>query len=205
MYYISCEDLIWDIIAHSPPNKVFALNDFKSCGSNDAIRKALSRASLTKKLLRIVDGVYTLPSNPSPSPGEVASALTRNHYWTVLPCTEYARFYLKLSDVYPSDDCFYSTGPTETYSYGPPTDRKHLKLIRITKRFVHELSFGAAVVVIALMDLDEHKITAEEVYSLSKSLTKDVKDELISRLHLIPARLRPVIEIICDRYGRSSR
>ena len=205
MSYISCEKLIWDHIAKAPEDSVFALNDFSLCGSDDSIRKVLSRASLSDKLVRITDGIYALPDNPSPSPAKVAGALSRNHHWIIRPGTELAREDLRLESFLQPYDVYYSSGPTISYTYGPPTDKKKFRLLRITRRFIYEMSYGASVVVIALMDLDEHRITAEEVLYLSKLLSKEIKQDLLRHLALIPARLRPIIELICGSYGRVSR
>lgn len=207
MFKESCEKAIFNYVIAQTPGTVFALSDFIEFGTYDAIRQALSRLAKRDYFMRLVPGIYYfIPDSHDgeiiyPTIETVAEALARNYKWTILPGPELARFLLGLNEEKPSVSVFLSSGNPSSYSY----DNFKLSFVHCSSKFISSMPYDDALVISALSDLDNHKITASEVYFLSQSLPLETKKSLISNLSFIPARLRPVIEIICDQYGRAGR
>ena len=95
-----------------------------------------------------------------------------------------------------------STGPKTRVEYAPGHE---VLLVHSAAKLFDGLSDEGAVVISALSDLDRHRITIDEVAALSRTLAPEVKKDLIENLPLVPPRLRPIIELICDCYGRTGR
>ena len=135
-----------------------------------------------------------------PSHEAVAHALARRSHWRILPATELARRRIGLSDEDPNLPKYLSTGPKTRVEYAPGHE---VLLVHSAAKLFDGLTNEAAIVISALSDLDKHRITIDEIAHLSKELAPDVKENLIENLSLVPPRLRPIIELICDCYGRS--
>ena len=204
----ACERDILSFMYAKPHDEVFTVEDFDALGSYDAVRKALSRLAQSENIERISMGLYRL--NPKwcndvpvlPSHEAVAHALARRSHWRILPATELARRRIGLSDEDPNLPKYLSTGPKARVEYAPGHE---VLLVHSAAKLFDGLTNEAAIVISALSDLDKHRITIDEIAHLSKELAPDVKENLIENLSLVPPRLRPIIELICDYYGRSRR
>lgn len=204
----ACEREIISFMYAKPHDAVFAVEDFDALGSYDAVRKALSRLTQSERIERICMGLYRL--NPKrcddvpalPSHEAVAQALARRSHWRILPATELARRRIGLSDEDPKLPKYLSTGPKTRVEYAPGHE---VLLVHSAAKLFDGLSDEGAVVISALSDLDRHRITIDEVAALSRTLAPEVKKDLIENLSLVPPRLRPVIELVCDCYGRAGR
>jgi len=188
--------------------KVFALADFESFGTYDAVRKALSRLYQKELVLRVYDGVYQLVRftksvEEDPPLDDVAMAIARNNEWSIVPDTEYARYLLCLSHDEPKEKIFMSTGWSNTYVYGHGVK---FRFRQVKGQYLKDMSYDAALVISALKDLDKHKLTIYEVYFLSTLISRETKENLLANIKSIPyKRIRPIIELICDDYGRIGR
>lgn len=198
------EAAIREAIFSMPEGTVFAMGDLQDLTSYDSLRKVLSRFCTAGHIERITQGIYRFA--PKGSEGaqtdaaeiDVANALARNNCWQILPGTEAARYFLGISDTAPNYFLYLSTGPTSTYSYGKG---KKVRLLHSGGKFMTSMSEKPALVTSALMDLKYHSVTPHEIAVLSSSLTQEEKDLLMAERMYAPARLRPVFEIICGKYG----
>ena len=203
-----CESRILQHMYSESHDAVFAIADFRSLGTYDAIRKALSRLTGDQMILRIVSGIYRL--NPAhfegvpllPSSESVAYALARNNCWKILPGVELARHRIELTKNLPSVPQYLSTGPKTRVQYAPG---HCLLFVHSSSKIFDSLTTDAAIVISALSDLDHHQITAEEVAHLSRTLSPATKEELLKALRFVPPRLRPIVELINGCYGRAGR
>lgn len=198
------ESSIRNALLAMPNGTVFAMNDLQDLASYDSLRKVLSRYSVAGHIERIFQGIYRVISNnsetlePDASEHDVANALARNNNWQIIPGTEMSRFLLGLSDNAPDYFLYLSTGPSNTYSYGK---KKKVKFLHSSGKFLNAMSEKSALVTCALMDLKFHNITPHEIAVLSSTLTQEEKSHLMAERMYAPARLRPVFEIICGKYG----
>lgn len=205
---VTCDSKVREYILSFPHDTIFAMSDFSDFGSYDAIRKALSRCMSQKLLLGVVNGIYrldpeTFTDAPAvPSHRDVAYALARNNRWGVLPGTELARHEIGLSEKPPAFPVYLSTGPKTRVEYAP---KHRLLLVHSASKIFDGFTYNAALVIIALSDLDRHTITLDEVVFLSQNLDDETKENLLKNLPLAPPRLRPIIELINNCYGRAGR
>lgn len=205
---VTCDSKVREYILSFPHDTIFAMSDFSDFGSYDAIRKALSRCMRQKLLLGVVNGIYRLDPEtfhdaPAvPSHRDVAYALARNNRWGVLPGTELARHEIGLSEKPPAFPVYLSTGPKTRVEYAP---KHRLLLVHSASKIFDGFTYNAALVIIALSDLDRHKITLDEVVFLSQKLDAETKENLLKNLPFAPPRLRPIIELINNCYGKAGR
>lgn len=205
---VTCDSKVREYVVSQTPDTVFAMSDFGDFGSYDAIRKAVSRCMSQNLLVRVVNGIYRLnPETFSDAPAKpsyeaVAYALARNNRWGILPGTELARYRVGLSKEPPTFPVYLSTGPKTRVEYAP---KHRLLLVHSGSKIFDGFTYNAALVIIALSDLDRHKITLDEVVFLSQKLDAETKENLLKNLSFAPPRLRPIIELINNCYGKASR
>ena len=198
------ESAIRDAIFSMPEGHIFALSDLLDLASYDSLRRVLSDFCTAGYIQRIIIGIYRNTSHTSPAAEtdplelDVAVALARSNGWRIVPGTETARHLLGLSPEQPSYFLYLSTGPTGNYTYGKG---RKVRLIHSGGKFITAMSDKSALVTSALMDLKYHNITPREIAVLSSVLTQEEKDHLMAERMYAPARLRPVFEIICGKYG----
>ena len=189
---------------------VFTLQDLGMDVPYTSIRRILSDLSQDGYIQRITNGVYravnkhsALARTPSATK-DILSAIMRDNSWVIYPGTEMARRILGLSYDASLPELYFSSGRSYTYKLeiGGTLRLRYCGGKFMTSPAVTERT---ALVTIALMDLYAHPITAEELAHLSNTLNKEEKLDLIKALPYIPARLRPVFEIICGTYGPGGR
>ena len=101
--------------------KVFISSDFLDIADYETVRKILNRLTDSKKIQKIVKGVYYNPSYnelikeyEAPSVHEVAKAIARKYNWTIAPSGNTALNLLGLSTQVPSKWTYVSDG----FSFG---------------------------------------------------------------------------------------
>ena len=189
---------------------VAGLNAFDPEASYDSVRRVLSDLSQKGCIQRICNGIYrkvnveSALANTAPSVDEVLALLARDNNWIIRPGTEMAREMLGLSFDPAHRNVYACSGLS--YKYTLSTGGV-FRLEKCSGKFMtaDAVTEKAAIVTIALLDLGNHRISAEELAHLSKTLTKEEKFDLIRAIPYVPARLRPVFEIICGIYGIGGR
>lgn len=189
---------------------MLSLNDFSPEASYDSVRRVLSDLSIKGCIQRICNGIYrkvnmdSALAHTAPSIDEMLALLARDNNWVIRPGTEMAREMLGLSFDPTCKNVYACSGLS--YKYDLSTGGSFY-LQKCSGKFMTSpaVTDKAALVTIALMDLANHSITAEELAHLSATLTKEEKYDLIKASPHIPARLRPVFEIICGIYGIGGR
>jgi len=194
---------IRDQIFRMKEGSVVAMKDFESVATYDSIRKTLSRLCELKLIVRIVPGIYCVLLGADavfPHPLEVIHALARNNDWTVVPGTERARYLLGLRGDEPETYEFFSSGPTSHHSY----QGINIVFRHQGNKFLTSMSYKSALITSALWDLQNHKVTANEVALISNKLEEKEIQQLMTDCKYAPPRLRCVLEIICGDYGPQS-
>ena len=186
----SCYQKIKLHILSAEKGTVFATADFKSFGSSDAVRQALSRLAKDGTCRRVVPGIYYRPFFSSllkkempPVSHDVAHALARNYSWKIVPSPIHAQNDLGIST---------STGPSRKYIVGNiPVEFRQSR-----SKFMTNMSYKSALVTNALQDLKPFGISKDTIYTISKKLSSDEKDSLQRELHFAPAWLQPHLQKI---------
>jgi hypothetical protein len=101
--------------------------DFVGWGTNESIRKALSRLAKERILVRLGQGIYLFPEyDPElgilyPSPEEIAEAIARQDKARIIPTGAYALYKLRLSKQVPMKLVYLTDGLRRTIKLGKNT------------------------------------------------------------------------------------
>lgn len=173
---------ITDLIARADEGSIFIPSDFADFGTDDAVRKTLSRLVKSGKLERPIRGVYRKPRLNSflgrptiASPDDVARALARKFEWHIAPYGDTALNRLGLDTQVPAITRYVSDGPYRMYEYGPYS----IEFRHTANRDLSRLSPTTATVVQALKALGKDGITPDKLDAITSKLDKSQIDALI--------------------------
>lgn len=134
--------------------------DFRGTGSEDAIKKALSR--LTKKgiLKRLAHGIYFIPKNDPllgalyPGADEVVKMLARKEKIRVRPSGAYALNKLGLSTQVPTKLVYITDGPSKQFRLG----KLQIKFKATTPKKLSTIGEYSSLLIQALEEIGTEKI-----------------------------------------------
>lgn len=160
----------------------FTPKDFADCGERSAIDTNLNRLVKKGVIRKDLRGVYDLPrfstlfnAPASPDPDAIAYAIARAHGWSISPSGETALNLLGLSTQVPGIYCFFSDGPTKTYSW----DSGELTFKKRAIKETSALSQKTSLLVQALKALGEKNVTMDIILHLRNTLSeKEIKTAL---------------------------
>ena len=178
-----------EIISSRDKGEVFVLKDFTSAGSEDAVKKALSRLCSSGEITRQGRGIYCVLKNDElfglgkiyPSMDQVAHAVARSEGISIIPTTEYAMNALNLStqiqtnSVFLTDGCrrhirldgYKGNGITFVHS-------SNSRLFKITNRRM--LLIILSMIGIGEKNMDEDRIRVIKSHLVSVSLQEYLHD-----------------------------
>lgn len=195
----SCYQKIKEHMLSAENGTVFATSDFKSFGSSDAVRQALSRLAKEGTCRRAVPGIYyrsvfssLLKKEMPPVSYDVARALARNYSWKIVPSPIHAQNDLGISTQVPAQVIYTSTGPSRKYLVG----RIPIEFRQSRSKFMTHMSYKSALVTNALQDLKLFGIDDNKLFTISRRLSSDEKDVLREEICFAPVWLRPHLEKI---------
>lgn len=195
----SCYQKIKEHMLSAEKGTVFATSDFKSFGSSNAVRQALSRLAREEICRRVVPGIYYRPffssllkKEMSPVSYDVAHALARNYSWKIVPSPIHAQNDLGISTQVPAQVIYTSTGPSRKYIVGNiPVEFRQSR-----SKFMTNMSYKSALVTNALQDLKPFGISDNTICTISEKLSSNEKDSLRRELRFAPVWLQPHLEKI---------
>ncbi len=154
-------DQIKNRITNTDNSRVFIITDFLDLASYDAVRKALSRLTQEKTLIRVMRGMYKKPNynefihdEVPASPDAIAKAIARNNNWTIGPRGDAALNILGLTTQVPNVYNYISDGSHKEVDY------KGTKIV-FTKRSnkdVSGYSYKTILIIEALRTLGSERI-----------------------------------------------
>ena len=161
-------------ITAAPGGEVFVPSDFLDIADTTVVRKALSRLAESRKIRRIIRGVYDCPrfSNllqeyEAPNMEQVAKAIARNFGWTIAPCGDTALNLLGLSTQVPAVWQYVSDGPYREYTVGNLT----LKFKHTSNKDLAGQSYITALITQALKALGKDNVDDKIIQKLRKKVT----------------------------------
>lgn len=152
-------------------NTIFISSDFADLTSLTSIRKILSRLVIEGKIVRINQGLFSVPKynkilkkNIMPSAYNIAYAYARKLSWDIYPTPTTSLNLTGISTQVPSKYAFISDGPYKQYNYlNYIIEYKHS-----ANRFLKGLSTTQIVIIQALKGITEDQITEEKLDKLAK-------------------------------------
>lgn len=179
--------------------KVFISIDFLDIADYETVRKILNRLTDSKKIQKIIKGVYYNPSYnelieeyEAPSVHEVAKAIARKYNWTIAPSGNTALNLLGLSTQVPSKWTYISDGRYADFSFGNTViEFKHRN-----NKEISNISIETASVIQALKTIGKDKVTEEDIEILKNRLTEEQKERLIEEGKVASAWVYKIIRKI---------
>jgi len=189
-------------IAESDYGQLFTYSDFADLAPNATIRKAFSRLEKQGVLRRILRGIYDKPryverikQYAAPDPDRVAHKLASKYGWAITPSGATALNLLGLSTQVPNVFEYASDGPYRSYALGS----YELKFSRSANRELSALSPTTAMVIQAIRALGENDVKEADIDHLSRRLTAQDKDLLLSESKRAAVWVYDVIKRVSNR------
>lgn len=120
----STHELIEGQIQKTQPGTILFPSDFRGLGSEDAIKKTLSRLAKEKVLDRLAHGIYLLPQYDeefgklTPSMEKIAEAIAAKEHVRIIPTGAHALNKLGLSTQVPMNIVYLTDGQRRTIKVG---------------------------------------------------------------------------------------
>lgn len=169
-------------ISNKLPNELFTIKDFINIGSYDTIKRLLIRLENDGEIIRVIDGIYTIPKY-SKLTNEVvdithhnlALKIADNFSWKIVPTGLHALNILGISLQVPITYEYLSTGPYRSYFYND----KEIKFKNTRSSDINNLSYTSALVISSIRTLGKNNINEKIISKLKETLTSKEKETLI--------------------------
>jgi hypothetical protein len=185
---------------------VFVPRDFLDLGSREAVDLALHRLARKGTIRRLARGVYDFPKQHqvlgllSPSAEDVARALAGRDRTRLQPAGAYAANLLGLSEQVPAKAIFLTDGPSRTIKIGATT----IQFRRTTPRNMEAAGRLSGLLIQALRELGEERVTPERRERLRRALPADKRRELVKDLKLAPAWMHAIFRELAGEHALGS-
>jgi predicted transcriptional regulator of viral defense system len=197
----SIDNQIKNKIKQNRRGKIFFGEDFAKFGSPNAIRVALHRMVKEGLLIRVAFGIYYFPKHDTdlygyifkdkPSIDDIARAIAKRDKCRIVPTASHALNMLGLSTQVPMNVVYITDGAPRRIKVGEGRGIlfKHTSDLK-------RLSFKSQkmmLIVSALREIGEGRITDEEKEVIKKHLETISKKELETDIKLIPVWIRKLL------------
>lgn len=209
MYIFGCEGAINMVsitnqienIMSENQGKIFSINDFYNLGTKNTIKSILYRLNKEKRIMRLIDGLYTKPKYSEilkefsyPDASEVAEKLADKFAWTIAPTGDTALNYPGLSAQVPNEYIYISDGVYREYLY---RDKKII-FKHTTNRNITSYSKELSILIQAIKVLGKDDLSEENIKILAifaKSIEENLKEGTLK----LPFWIQEVLEKIQDQ------
>ena len=193
---------IKEFIKKKRRGNLFFANDFKSFGSGDSIRQALSRLCKDEFIIRLSNGIYLYPKTSKrigvvyPSIEDIAKAIAKKEKARLIPTGIYALNKLGLSTQVPMKVVFLTDGAARIIKVGKKAT------IRFKKTVAKHLAFKGIIttlVIFALKEIGKGKATDVELQKIAKALSKEKRENITYDATIAPEWIANImLKIIKD-------
>lgn len=179
----------------------FSCYDFLDLSSYSSINKVLERLEDKNILKRVIRGIYYYPrynevlkAYNEISIADTAIALSREFGWKIIPSGISALNLLGLSTQVPSTYSYISSGPYKTYDI----DGNKLIFKHTNKTNLFNYSYITSLLIIALDEKGEKKITSKDISHLKKIISNKNKKLIIKETTQLHGWKKDIINKICS-------
>ena len=193
---MSIEDKIVAQIAALPKGELLLPADFQELGSSEAVRLSLFRLEKKDFIVRVAQGIYVRPKESSligkltPSAEEVAEAIAKRDRIRTVPTGSYALNALGLSTQVPMNIVLLTDGSPREIKVGKRT----IKFKKITPKNLLAKGRISRLVIQALKEIGNGKITAEEEQKILGLLRKEEVNNLKHDIALAPVWIQKIMK-----------
>lgn len=177
------------------PGSILFPTDFRGIGTDDAIKKALSRLVKDSMLERLAHGIYFVPKNhPTfgmlyPSLEEVAKAVAEHEHVRIRPAGAYALNKLGLSTQVPTRQVYITDGQARQIKVG----KGGIKFKPTTPKKFGMKGPISSLLIQALEELNLSQITPEMVARIRELLDKETPENLMEDIKLASAKVNDML------------
>ena len=193
---LSIEKQIERSIKSKPKGLLILPSDYLSYGNSTAIRKALDRLEDKKVIIRIAQGIYVRPKISKligqlvPSAEEVAEAIAKRDHIRTLPTGSYALNALGLSTQVPMNIVLLTDGSPRVIKVG----NRKIKFKKTTPKNLMAKGKISRLVIQALKDIGNDKVTDEEELKILTLLAKENEKDLKHDIALAPVWIQKIMK-----------
>jgi len=170
--------------------------DYVDYGSSVAIRKALDRLEKKQVIVRVAQGIYVRPKISkligilTPSAEDVAQAIAKRDRIKTLPTGSYALNALGLSTQVPMNIVLLTDGSPREILIG----KRKIKFKRTTPKNLLAKGKISRLVIQALKEIGNEKVTAEEEDKIISLLKKEELKDLQHDIALAPVWIQKIMK-----------
>lgn len=193
---MSTEEKIVAQIEVLPKGELLLPVDFQELGSSEAVRLSLFRLEKEGFIVRVAHGIYVRPKiskliGPlTPSAEEVAEAIAKRDRIRVVPTGSYALNALGLSTQVPMNIVLLTDGSPREIKIGKRT----IKFKKTTPKNLLAKGKISRLVIQALKEIGNGKVTAEEEQKILDLLRKEEVKELKHDIALAPVWVQKIMK-----------
>lgn len=192
----SVEKQIERSIKSKPRGSLILPDDYLSCGSSDAIRKALDRLEDKKNIVRVAQGIYVRPKISKligsliPTAEEVAEAIAKRDRIRTIPTGSYALNALGLSTQVPMNIVLLTDGSPREIKVG----RRKIKFKKTTPKNLLAKGKISRLVIQALKEIGNGKVSEVEEKKIIDLLRKEDEKDLRHDISLAPVWIQKIMK-----------
>lgn len=187
--------LLW--VKTLPEGKIFFTKDIPVEGSDEAIRKAISKLVKEKEIIRLANGIYLFPKKDQvigvlkPSMEAIALAIAARDEATIQPSGALALNKLGLSTQIPMKLVYYTSGSARKVTIG----KGAITFIKKSPRRVAQKNDISALIIAALEALGMDQIDLNVRRKLEKIMSdEEVQKAIQEDMSTAPAWIRKIIK-----------
>ena len=190
-------------LKYTNKGRVFFISDFRSLGSEVAVRQALQRLVKKGTIIRLTKGIYYYPKKDEllgtlmPSAEQMAKAIAKRDKARIIPTGSYALYKLGLSNQIPMNVVYLTDGSPRKIQVGKQkitfkkTNPKNLAV-------KHQLS---SLIIQGLKELGQNEITDTDIKQLEEIIKKSNEYKQIRQnMALAPIWIQKIINPIIKKY-----
>lgn len=191
----SVEDKILQHIEAFPKGELFLPSDFSELGSSEAVRLSLFRLEKEGVITRVAQGIYVRPRESSligkltPTAEEVAEAIAKRDKIRTTPTGSYALNALGLSTQVPMNIVLLTDGSPREIKVG----KRKIKFKKTTPKNLMAKGKISRLVIQALKEIGNGKVTAVEVQKILDVLKKENEKDLKHDISLAPVWIQKIM------------
>jgi ribosomal protein S19E (S16A) len=193
---MSIEDKIVAYIEALPKGELLLPVDFQELGSSEVVRLSLFRLEKEGFIVRVAQGIYVRPKESSligkltPSAEEVAEAIAKRDRIRTVPTGSYALNALGLSTQVPMNIVLLTDGSPREIKVGKRT----IKFKKTTPKNLLAKGKISRLVIQALKEIGNGKVTAEEEEKILNVLEKEDEKDLKHDIALAPVWIQKIMK-----------
>ena len=189
---------IGDRLKYGRRGKILFASDFSSFGLPKAVNKAMERLTQSGMLIRLAQGIYLYPQIDTrlglgilyPTVETIAREIAKRDKARIVPTGIYALNALGFSTQIPMNVVFLTDGAARKIRIGNDLGIVFKRTVAKNLSYKNDVLI---LVVAALKEIGEGKVTSEQLTKIRELILKEKQDDIMTDLQLAPAWIKKLI------------